>query len=88
MLQMRHSHNVSQQHKVNFIKQNIQDVKDVRSKRLSKMSNKQSPRNSSYDRGSHVRAFKPLRNVNKNTMSQGPADLVRNRSISANDTFH
>ena len=48
---------------------------------MSKMSNKQSPRNSSHDRGSQLRVIKPLRTK----LMHNTNDLVHSRSNSATD---
>ena len=49
---------------------------------MSKMSNKQSPRNSSYDRSQNIRGFKA-----RNKQFNNTNDLVHSRSNSATDNF-
>ena len=66
------------------LKQNIKDIKELRDKRMSKISNnKQSPRNSSYDRGSLLKGLSRP----KGRAYQKGLDAKHARSSSATDNI-
>ena len=62
---------------VDKLKQNIKDIKELRDKRMSKISNnKQSPRNSSYDRGSLLKGLSRPKDPEKLAFADLPKGLA------------
>ena len=58
---------LSSNQKTNFI---LQNIRDIREKRASKMSGKHSPRNMSYERNSNLKGLKTAKNRLSNKSSQ------------------